>query len=139
MRFCQRNKESFISVFARSQVLLQVNLCTGIEVNDTLLVALAENDTFALIEVNVLTIEFHQLAHTHTSRSQQVYNGEVTNFSTIVTELFDILITQYFLYLCPGFYLMYPTDRAFNNVVFFFEPSEEGRKYPADIVNGHSA
>ena len=110
-----------------------MNLRPGIEIDDAFLVALAEDDTFTLVEVDVLTVELHKLTHTHTGGSQQVDDGEITDFGAAVTELFDVLIAQHLLDLRTRLDLVYPADRAFHNVIFFFKPGEERREYP-DIL-----
>lgn len=119
-----KQRVPYFGLCEKPSIVADVSL-PGIKVNDTFLVPFAENNTFTLVEVDVLTVKFHQLAHTHTSGSQYVNDGKVADFGATVTELFDILIAQYLFYLCSGLNLVYSADGAFDDVIFFFKPSKE--------------
>jgi hypothetical protein len=65
VRLIQRYKQGRILILTRFQILLQVNLCAGIEVHNPLLVAFSEYDAFALIEIDIGTIQLHKFSDTH--------------------------------------------------------------------------
>ena len=53
MRLSQRDEQGLVFVTAAVEVLLQMYLGAGIEIDDAFLVAFAEDDAFALVEVDI--------------------------------------------------------------------------------------
>ena len=62
----QGNKQCGIIIRSAAQVSLQVDFCPGIEIHLSLLVSLAEHDTFTICKVNVVPIKKNQFPHAHT-------------------------------------------------------------------------
>ena len=65
VRFIQRHKQRRVLILPGLKVLLQMYFGAGIEINDSLLVALSEYNAFALVEVYIRAVELHQLPDTH--------------------------------------------------------------------------
>ena len=63
-------------------------LGTCIEIYYALLVSLAKHNTLPFVEIDIFSIQLDQFAYTHTCRSQQVYDGKVAFFNTVVTQMF---------------------------------------------------
>ena len=55
-------EKGFIVIGSHCEILLQMNLCLGVEVDFSFFVSFSENDAFAFVEVNVFSVEAHQLA-----------------------------------------------------------------------------
>ena len=65
VRLCQGNKKRWRRVAAAVKVILQMNFRPGVEVNHPLTAAFAEDYTFPLVKIDVLPVEIHQFAHSH--------------------------------------------------------------------------
>ena len=61
MRIVETDKQSRIVVCPFPQICLQMYLRTGVEVDNSLLVPLAEHHTLTFLEVEVGTVDSHQL------------------------------------------------------------------------------
>ena len=70
MRLLQRYKQRRVIVRPATQVVLQVYLCSGIEIHLALLVALAKHDALAVGEVNIATVKQYQFSDAHASRGK---------------------------------------------------------------------
>ena len=82
---------------AAIKVMLQVYLCAGIEIDLSLLVALAEYYALSLLHINIGSVEIYQFAHTHSRRSQQVNNCQVSYLGATITQHLQALVAQHLL------------------------------------------
>ena len=93
----ERDEEPRAVVGSGGQIFGQVQLGAGVEVDGTLLVALARDDALALLKVDVGYIEPHQLAHAHAGGGQHVYNGEVAGARAAVAQALHLLVCEHLL------------------------------------------
>ena len=63
--FRQGNIKRWLSVAATVKIILQMDFRPGVEVNHAFTAAFAEYDTLPLVKIDVLPVEIHQFAHTH--------------------------------------------------------------------------
>ena len=65
VRFVQRYEQGRILILAALEILLQVNLSPGIEINHPFFVTLTEDYALTLIEIDICAIELDQFTDTH--------------------------------------------------------------------------
>lgn len=65
VRFVQCHEQGRILILAAFEILLQVNLRPGIEIDHALLVSFAKNDALALGEIDICAVELDQFTDTH--------------------------------------------------------------------------
>ena len=135
VRFMQTHKQCRISVCALLQIFFEVDFSPCVEINLTLFVALAKHYTLAFLEVNVFTIDFHQLPYTHTSTKQQINHSNITHFLATVTQNLYILVGKHLFHQSICAHFVYPAHRAFCDIVFIFQPRKETGIDTALVVN----
>jgi len=89
---CQRNKQSGIAVTTALQIVLKVNLRPGIEVNDSFLAAFSEHYAFALVEIDVISVECAHFSDTHSRGCQQINHGEITDRRAVISHDLQSLV-----------------------------------------------
>ena len=139
MRLVQCYEQRRILVLPALQILLQVNLGPGIEINHPFFVTLAEDNALTLVEIDIRPIEFDQFTDTHSGRGKQVNDGKVTDILAVVPQDFHIFVRDGLLDLFAGFHLVDAADRAFHAEILVLQPGEEGREDPSNVVNGDLA
>ena len=77
MGLLEGDEQRWVFIVALIQVAAQVDLGAGVEIGLALLAALAEHDALAIVEVDVGSVQMHQLAHTHAGGGQQIDDGQV--------------------------------------------------------------
>lgn len=118
----QGDEERGIIVCAGVDVVEQVNLGAGVEVDLTLLITLAEDDTLAFLKVDILTVHFDQFAHADSRRNEDVYHGEVTGLDAGIAQDFEIFIGEHFFDERFGANLADAAHGAFLDEVFILKP-----------------
>ena len=113
-----------------------MDLGSGIEIYFTLLVAFSENYALTFVEVQVAAVHSDEFSNSHSGGGEQVNEGKVSDFCTVVTELFELFICYGFFYQSVGSYFVDSAYRAFEYEVFIFKPGEEAGEDPANVVNG---
>ncbi len=136
MRRVQGNEQSWIIIGPRCDIPLQMELRFGVKVNPTFLFALAVDDTFPFLEVDVADIQIDQLADAHSRRVQQVDDRHIPGDLAAIPEPLDILVCDGFLHRAFGLYLVDSSDWAFQNVILFFQPGEKAGDIAPDVVHG---
>lgn len=92
----QGDEKRGIVICAGIDVVEQVNLGAGVEVDLTLLISLAEDDTLAFLKVDILTVHFDQFAHADSRGNEEVNHGEVAGLDAGVAQDFEIFIGEHF-------------------------------------------
>ena len=132
-------EQRFIVIRPLRKILLQVNLRPRIEVYLPFFVALAENDAFPTVKIDIVPVQLHKLADADSGRSQNVNHREITRAVTVIAHELQRFIRVGLLDGFPRLHLVNPPYRTFHDVILIFQPGEEGGKHPADIVQRHLA
>lgn len=75
--FLESHEKGGILIGSGIQVIFQMNLRAGIEIDRPLLMALTENHAFPVLKINILPVQVHQLPYPHAGGRQQVDDGQV--------------------------------------------------------------
>ena len=134
VRWFQRDEEGGMIVRSTLQVPLQMNLCSSVKINYSFFTAFTEHDTFSLVEINIISVQQHHFADTHTCGSQHVDHWQVSRFRAVIPHQLQCFIGISFLDVRAGFYSVYASDRAFQYVILVLQPREEAGQDTADIV-----
>lgn len=113
-----------------------MNFRSGVEIDFAFLVAFSEDYALAFLEVKVAAVHPYEFSDSHSGGGEQVYEGEVSDFRALVTELFELFVIYGFFYQCVSAYFVDSAYRAFEYEVFIFEPGEETGEDAPYIVNG---
>ena len=135
----QCHEECRVIVHPTIEILLKVNLGAGVEINLSLLVALAEHHALPFLEINVRAVEAHQLANTHPSRDKKVDEGDITHMGTGVAEALQLLVGEDLAHGRLRAYLMNPSHRILDNDILILQPREKRGKDAPEIIDGHLA
>ena len=105
-----------------SRIVLEMDFCPGIEINDPFLTSFSENNALSLIEVDVIAVEGNHLTNTHSGGCEKVNHSEIADIAAVVPHDFQCLIGVGFLdHLCR-FYFVNPAYRTFHDVVLILKP-----------------
>ena len=107
-----------------------------VKIYPALLVALAGNYAFAVLEVDVVAVEPHEFAHAHTGRGKHVYDCEITRALAIITHDFKRLVSVGLFDRLADFNFVDAAHGALDDIVFIFEPREETRQDTAYVIDG---
>ena len=118
----QRHEECILGVGATGEIVLEMYLGAGIEIDAALLVAFSGYDALSVLEVYVFAVETHKFAHAHSGRSQKVDDCEITRALAIVSHYFKRLVGIGLFDCFADLYLVDAAYRALDDVVFVFEP-----------------
>lgn len=66
----QRNKQGGIFIGSAIQIISEVDFRPGIKVNGPFLTAFAKNYALSVLKINIVPIQMHQFANTHSGRCQ---------------------------------------------------------------------
>ena len=63
---------------------MEMDFCSGIEINDPFLTSFSENNAFPFIEVNVIAVKGNHLTNTHARGRKKVYHRKSADIAAVV-------------------------------------------------------
>ena len=99
---------------------MDFSLC--IKIDDAVLIALAVYDALPIDGVDGVPVQRDKFAHTHARGAQQVDQGKVSGRPTVIAENLNDLVAIRFPYELRSLDSFNAFDRAFDDMVFVFEP-----------------
>lgn len=112
-----------------------MQLRLGIEIYSSFFIAFAVDDTFPVCKINILPVKPYQLPYSHTGRAEKINQSQIPQTTALIPQLLQGFIGKRILDFCSGPHLMDPSDRVFQDIILFFQPTEQTGQIPSDIVN----
>ena len=102
-----------------------MELCSGIEIDGTLLVSLACDQAFPLLKIHVGYVQADQFAYSHARGCENVHDGKIPQGAASVPQSFQIFVAQDFLSHYSGLHTVDAPYRAFDDIILVLKPREE--------------
>lgn len=99
---------------------MDFSLC--IKIDDAVLIALSVYDALPIDGVDGVPVQRDKFAYAHAGRAQQVDQGKVSGRPAVITKNLNDFIAIRFLNGLWGLDSFNAFDRAFDDMVFVFEP-----------------
>ena len=99
---------------------MDFSLC--IKIDDAVLIALAVYDALPIDGVDGVPVQRDEFAHTHARGAQQVDQGKVSGRTAVIAKNLNDFIAIRFPYGLRSLDSFNASDRAFDDMVFVFEP-----------------
>ena len=121
----QRDKERGVIICPAVQIVLQVNLRSGVKIHLALLVSLSENYALAVCEINIVTIKKYQFTDAHPRGCQQINQRQIPAIFTMVAHDLQCLVGVSFFDCFACLHLMDPAHGTFYDIVLILKPSKK--------------
>lgn len=132
----QADEQRLVIIGAAVQIVAQMQLGSGIEVDRALLGALAEHDALPVGKVDICAIQAHQLPDAHACRGKQIDDGQIAQGLAAVPQGFKALVRVDRFDHLGGFHLVNAPDGALDDVVLILQPCKEAGQDAPHIVDG---
>ena len=119
------HKKRAVAVTSFSQILLKMDFCLGVKIYPPFFITFPENNTFPVVKIDVGPIQIDQFAHTDTGGNQKIDNRQISGVAALVSQTFQILISQSFFDKLRCLNFVNTADRTLRNIIFILKPDKK--------------
>lgn len=128
------SKEGSVGVCPGLEIFKEMHFRLGIKVDDSFFVPFSQNGAFPFLKIDVVSIQKHQLSHTHAGREQHVDHGKIPEDRACFSDSFNFFVCNGFLDSLKNFYLVDLAHRTLQYIVFILQPGKESGEDATYVV-----